>query len=175
MDGMRGSSVAAVLLPGFALAVCAAARADRTSGWQVDRGRQAEMSAADEVGTVIGLVEAFGGKLRMASLSAPADVARENIRERYAGYVSPALLEAWINDPDSAPGRLTSSPWPDRVEVRSAAKTDGGYRVEGEIVEITGDGGEAEIRSRVTLDVRRIDGRWLIDGFEPGGDREPEM
>lgn len=99
------------------------------------------------------------------------------MREHYAFYVSPALLEAWRNDPASAPGRLTSSPWPDRIEIRSAEKTaDGAYRVEGDIIETASaegnEDGEPAAKLPVTLEVRNIDGRWLIDAFESGDDEE---
>jgi len=186
----RTSPVAAVLLA-IALAGCAAARADDAPDGQGTGLRQTEaqdaaeveiasyaaevetVGDAAEVETVGRLVEDFGRKLRMVSLLAPEVIVREKIREHYAEYVSPAMPEAWRSDPGSAPGRWTSSPWPDRIEVRLVAKTaDGAYRVKGDLVETAGDGGDAGgaavIRRSVTLEARKIDGRWLIDAVELG-------
>lgn len=60
------------------------------------------------------------------------------MQENYGDYVSPALLAKWLNDPLNAPGRLTSSPWPDRIEILSIEPlSEYAYEVEGEIIEIT--------------------------------------
>ena len=175
---MRSTSLAAALLLGVVLAGCAAVQARETPAAQGEQLQQTEASdpdaseaAAEEA--VKGLVEEFGKKLRMVSLLAPEDMLRKSMREHYAAYVSPALLEAWGNDPASAPGRLTSSPWPDRIEVRSVEKlADDAYRVEGDIIETAGadgnGGGEPAAKRPVTLEVRKIDGRVLIDTAELG-------
>jgi hypothetical protein len=92
--------------------------------------RPAETSEPD----VRTLVRDFGAKLQMVSLLAPPDVLEKSMREHYAPYVSNALLEQWIRDPASAPGRQVSSPWPDRIEIKSI--TPDGV-VDGEILEVT--------------------------------------
>lgn len=96
-----------------------------------------DTSSEEEVRT---LVSEFGGKLQLVSLLAPPDAVERSIREHYAPFVSPALLQKWIADPAAAPGRKVSSPWPDRIEI-TAVKQAGMNRheVEGEIVEITSD------------------------------------
>ena len=171
---MRKSSLAATLLLGVVLTGCAAVQAKETPAAQGVQQQQTEASdpAASEAAAeeaVRGVVEAFGKKLQMVSLLAPEDVLRESMREHYADYVSPALLEAWLNDPASAPGRLTSSPWPDRIEIKSVEQTaDDAYRVEGGIIETTSADGEAAAKRPVTLEVRNIEGRWLIDAAELG-------
>jgi hypothetical protein len=86
------------------------------------------------------------------------------MQENYGEYVSPSLIEQWFKDPINAPGRLTSSPWPDRIEILSTEKvSEGAYEVMGEIVEIAG-GEKKEIVAKrtITLLVEITDGKWLI-------------
>lgn len=112
------------------------------------------------------VVEAFGKKLQMVSLLAPKEDLKKNITEQYGGLVSEPLLEKWIDNPESAPGRLTSSPWPDRIEVLSAEKaTDASYMVKGEIIEITSvekEKGGAAAKRPIELTVERVNNSWLI-------------
>jgi hypothetical protein len=114
------------------------------------------------------IVEAFGKKLQAVSLLSP-NVAEEMTRE-YAEYVSPDLLRQWISDPALAPGRMVSSPWPDRIEVLSVSKiSEGQYSVTGEIIEVTSSelaSGGAANKIPVQVVVRWIDGRWWITEFE---------
>ncbi|HEY8469808.1 MAG TPA: hypothetical protein VIL18_09200 [Longimicrobiales bacterium] len=126
--------------------------------------RAAQTAAAD-------LVRRFGQRLARVSLLAPPGAVREAIRAQYGPFVTPALLEAWLEDPSSAPGREVSSPWPDRIEVR------GVRRVRPDALEVTGDvvyitsveaaSGRAAHREPVTVTVvRGADGEWRIGGFE---------
>ena len=132
-----------------------------------DAGERAAQSAA------VDLVRRFGERLGHVSLLAPPGALREEIRAQYGPLVTPALLEAWLQDPSSAPGRETSSPWPDRIEVRGAR------RVRPDAVEVTGDvvyitsveaasGGAARREPVVVTVVRGADGEWRIGGFERG-------
>lgn len=73
-----------------------------------------QAAAEPEVSAV---VAAFGARLKNVSLLAPD--AAEQIEAQYAGLVSDELIAAWQADPTQAPGRLTSSPWPDRIEVNA--------------------------------------------------------
>lgn len=119
------------------------------------------------------LVKEFGGKLKSVSLLAPADVVKESIQENYINIVSPALLAQWQANPQEAPGRMLSSPWPDRIEIITINKlsTDNGYEVTGEVIEVTSaeevNGGVAAKRP-ITLVVKEIEGRWLIDAATMG-------
>ncbi|HVU75762.1 MAG TPA: hypothetical protein VHD38_02930 [Candidatus Paceibacterota bacterium] len=83
-------------------------------------------------------VESFGQELKQVSLMAPD--AASQIADRYAPYTDPSLLDAWKSDPAHAPGRLTSSPYPDRIEIQSVASQGAGYVVTGEVVEMTSTG-----------------------------------
>jgi hypothetical protein len=114
--------------------------------------------------TVTNLVTNFGLNLQKVSLLAPEDIVKTSIKENYGDFISPNLFSTWQNDPQNAPGRLVSSPWPDRIEILSIEKlSEVAYKVEGEIIEITSDKTIAAKRP-VTLLVKMINNRWLIDG-----------
>jgi hypothetical protein len=107
----------------------------------------------------------FGKKLNMVSLTASRDVLVKSIEDNYAPFVSPELLEAWRQNPERAPGRMTSSPWPDRIEISKTQKDeDGSYSVGGRVIEITTTGVTANQYS-VGLKLRNRDGKWIITGF----------
>ncbi|MEQ8196610.1 MAG: hypothetical protein ABRQ27_01135 [Clostridiaceae bacterium] len=131
-----------------------------------------EQSDESDKSTVKSLVESFGKKLQMVSLLAPADTVSKSLEENYGDFVSADLLGKWKNDPSNAPGRMLSSPWPDRIEVESVEKiSDGLYEVKGQIIEITSveqeKGGAAAKRS-ITLKVKKVDDKWLIDAVTLG-------
>ena len=110
------------------------------------------------------VVEDFGRKLQLVSLLAPEDVLEKSMQEHYGGFVSPGLLEQWLKDPVNAPGRFTSSPWPDRIEIFSTDKiSEGAYEVKGEIIEIANENDEIVAKRPITLVVEKIDGKWLIN------------
>jgi len=84
------------------------------------------------------------------------------LEQNYKDFVAPSLLAEWKNDPSKALGRLTSSPWPDRIEIDEVEKiSDDAYLVQGYIIEMTSTG-ETTIKRRVALSVEKNDGRWLI-------------
>ncbi len=136
-------------------------------------GEQPEQNGAgDSEAAVKQVVEDFGAQLKEVSLLAPAEAVRESLQENYGDYVSPALLAAWQDDPENAPGRLVSSPWPDRIEVLNIKELSAeAYEVEGEIVEVTStddiEAGEGT-RRPITLTVKKIEGDWLIDAVTLG-------
>jgi hypothetical protein len=113
------------------------------------------------------LVEEFGRKLQAVSLLSP-NVAEEMSRE-YSEFVAPDLLNYWLLDPTLAPGRMVSSPWPDRIEISSITQaSDGTYVVAGEIVEITSSemvSGGAAHTIPVRLTLQWGGDRWLITEF----------
>lgn len=124
-----------------------------------------ETEAEHEEATVTSLIEAFGQKLQHVSLLAPDDVVRESIEEHYGDFVSPALLEKWLDDPSTAPGRLVSSPSPERIEILGMEKVaDDQYDVEGEVIEVTSvESDGAANKYPITLQVKHIEDQWLID------------
>lgn len=113
------------------------------------------------------LVENFGRRLQMVSLLAP-DAAQE-LQKHYSEFVSPALLEIWLNDISKAPGRRVSSPWPDRIEI-TAMSGEGSdrYAITGLLVEITStEAGSDEAAAKIPIHivVRREQGSWLITEY----------
>ena len=116
------------------------------------------------------IVQDFGERLKMVSLLAPD--AAQQIDAQYSEYASPDLLAAWGKDTTKAPGRLTSSPWPDRIEITDVAKeSTGKFMVKGVIVEVTSmelaNGGAAE-KIPVQIIVQDLLGQWLITQYTSG-------
>ena len=90
-----------------------------------------------ETAEVTALVEGFGAKLKSVYLTSPPEIVRQDITEHYGDYVHSELLMEWVNDPQIAPGRLTSSPWPERIEILSMEKLSNNIcRVQGKIIEV---------------------------------------
>jgi|GEM_PF-695708 len=113
-------------------------------------------------GDVRALVQSFSNQQDNVSLLAPD--AAETIREVYTPYVASALIDAWAADPLNAPGRLTSSPSPDYIDIQSVTKLDTGiYEVTGEVVLVTNIGEAGRIP--VSITVETIEGRLLITRY----------
>lgn len=128
---------------------------------------QIATSYATEESEIRDLVENFGMRLQNVSLQAP-DAAQE-IQKQYSEFVTPALLEMWMNDVSKAPGRIVSSPWPDRIEITTLSKegTDR-YELTGFIVEITSlevVNGGAATKIPVRMVVQKVQGSWLITEY----------
>jgi hypothetical protein len=116
------------------------------------------------------LIRDFGSKLKHVSLLAPEKIVKDSIQENYGEYVSPALLAQWKNDLQNVPGRVASSPWPERIDIVDTNKlSDYRYRIEADIIKMTSvemaKGGEAGRRS-ITLEVEKIENQWLIVKYE---------
>ncbi|MBU5312844.1 hypothetical protein KQI38_12435 [Tissierella carlieri] len=110
------------------------------------------------------LVEEFGGKLQSVSLLSPKEELEKSMKENYGGLVSEDLMNKWLNNPEDAPGRFVSSPWPDRIEIENVEKiSDTEYEVGGNIIEITSSENDDPISRTITLTVRKIDIVWLIN------------
>jgi len=134
-------------------------------------GTTGKVTDEDNKKAVISQVEGFGKKLQMVSLLATADTVKKSMQDNYSGYVTAELLAKFQGDPLSAPGRLTSSPWPDRIEVLSAEKiSEGLYKVEGKIIEVTmaGETGDSVINRPITLEVKNVEGKWMITSVTMG-------
>jgi len=112
------------------------------------------------------VVESFGKRLQNVSLQSPN--AAQMIEEQYAEWVDPELLKIWMNDISRAPGRVTSSPWPDRIEITSIVREADRYVVVGFVVEVTSievvsGGAAAKIPVRIVL--KKREGRWFITEY----------
>ena len=116
------------------------------------------------------VVTLFGSRMQTVSLLAPDSIAASRLQEAYGTLVTPDLLSDWMARPTAAPGRRVSSPWPDRIEVKSVTPsgTDE-YLVTGSLIFESSAGETAEnVASRpVRLHVRRSgSGRWRISMYE---------
>ena len=116
------------------------------------------------------VVDDFGKYLKNVSLESPT-VSNE-IEANYQSFLTPQLLNAWKTDPSKALGRLTSSPWPDRIDIEEITKiSDNQYLVKGKIIEITSveevQGGVADERN-VEISVVKLNDKWLIDNATVG-------
>ena len=117
---------------------------------------------AQERAAAQSLVEEFGTKLQGVSLleeNAPSVIA-----STYTPYATPELIESWQADPENAPGRLTSSPWPVAIKVNELAKQGSGYVVNGSVVMETSSGAAGEIP--LVILVVRQDGDWRIAAYQ---------
>lgn len=128
---------------------------------------------------VSSVVEKFGSKLQNVSLMSPKDVLVKSIEENYRDLVSPELLSKWMNEPQNAPGRLLSSPWPDRIEILDLEKiSETEYKVNGEIIEITStektNGGIAG-KQPISVLVKAIEEQWVIDDITLGAIEETSV
>jgi hypothetical protein len=146
-----------------AAAAFATSCGERAPAAHTDAARSCDSPDVREV------VERLGQRMKQVSLLAPDSIVVREIQQAYAPLVTPDLLEAWISEPARAPGREVSSPWPERIEIRSIESAGTGLcRVEGEVVyatsaERTRSG--VSIRKPVVLSVRSADG-WRIGAYE---------
>lgn len=117
------------------------------------------------------VVEVFGTKLQKVSLLSPN--VNEEMQENYSQFVTQDLLEERMSNPQEAPGRQVSSPWPDRIEITNIQKESSNkYLVDGEIIEVTSvevvDGGAAN-KIPVHILVKEVKGEWLIADYVQEG------
>ena len=130
-----------------------------------------------EQATVRSVVENFGHSLKSVSLL--SSTASQDIETNYKDFLDPALLAQWKVDPSKAVGRLTSSPWPDRIEIAGMVKIDQGvYEIFGKIIDMTSMGmaGSRPIDLNVTkINVGNFDSRWLITKVSVIANQENEL
>jgi len=119
---------------------------------------------AQDEAAVRSTVTNFGMVLKNVSLLAPD--AAQQIANTYAPYATPELIETWVASTTSAPGRLTSSPWPDHINIVSVTiQADGSYLVAGNIIEVTSadqQPGAASDSQPVEITLQERNGTWLI-------------
>lgn len=136
------------------------------------KDKDSEQGSINDEDAIKDLVTQFGSKLQNVSLLANKKDIKKSMDENYRDFVTEELLSEWINEPMNAPGRLTSSPWPDRIEIIKIKKLkDNTYNVKGEIIEITSeekDKNEAVSKRSIALILKKMDNRWLIDDVTLG-------
>jgi len=116
-------------------------------------------------------IKEFGNRLKNVYLTAPEEEVKKAIEENYRDFLSPTLLNLWLEDPSKALGRVTSSPWPERIEFIGVflLSNDDQYIALGRIIEVTSvemiEGGEASSQI-AKFTIKKINGKWLIDNIE---------
>lgn len=134
--------------------------------WFTPRPMPTDVVSNQDDSTIRAMVAEFGTKLQLVSLMSPT--ASAEIATHYSTYLSPELLAQWQQDPSSALGRRTSSPWPDRIEVVEVVSTGGPYVVNANIIEVSNDGTETQpfAVQPVNLTVEQREGRFVITHVE---------
>jgi hypothetical protein len=134
--------------------------------WYAVRVPEPVMTDTDKA---VEVVRAFGEELQHVPLGGSVDDVRAAIDTRYARHATALLIAEWKDDPKRAPGRLTSSPWPVRIDVDAVAENaDGSRLVQGRVIEITSvelvEGGSAHEYAIEAL-VTETDAGWRIASF----------
>jgi hypothetical protein len=138
--------------------------------WQQIKAVNEQIQKEADQNAVKTVVENFGLALKNVSLLSPT--VSEDIEKNYKNFISPVLLAQWKQDPVKAIGRLTSSPWPDRIEISEIKQFgSGAYDVSGKIIEATSDQNITGSQ-QVEIGVAKFENKWLITGisvsaFEP--------
>ncbi|MFA4999429.1 MAG: hypothetical protein WC519_01745 [Parcubacteria group bacterium] len=126
---------------------------------------------ADET-AVKSVVTNFGQALKNVSLLSPT--APQDIETNYKDYLDPKLIAQWKTDPSKAIGRLTSSPWPESIEIGSISRFgSGAYDVSGKIIDMTSSGMSGS--RAVQIGVVKFGSRWLITGISVIPSEENEL
>lgn len=126
------------------------------------------IARADEK-AVRAAVSDFGAHLKDVSPLSPD--ASSAIASAYRAYATPELLALWQKDPEKAPGRLASSPYPARIEISTITKQGQSYVVNSNIVLITSkEEATPEEDSAGTvpiiLQLIKQDSGWLIAAYQ---------
>lgn len=112
------------------------------------------------------VVERFGARMKLVSILGHDSAAVRSLRSAYGPFVTPELLAEWQADPQRAPGREVSNPWPARITIRSMRVEAGGCRVAGDVVfvEMADTASIIELRP-VILHLRNVAG-WRVSGYQ---------
>ena len=117
-----------------------------------------------DIAQVTQLVTTFGASQKSISPVGPATSTSHDIQSGYGPLVTSQLLEQWEADPAHAPGRLTSSPWPERIVIDSISPQGAGYSVSGHTI-MTSETGESSQVPVVMLVVRE-NAEWKIAVYQ---------
>jgi hypothetical protein len=123
-------------------------------------------STPDE-NAISAVVTNFGLAEQKVALLAPD--ATSTIATDYGSYVTPELLSSWEASPQSASGRVASSPWPDHITVNSIRQTAQGYEVTGSLVLMSSPdlaSGGNDGTDPVLIDLVNQNGKWLISSYQ---------
>jgi hypothetical protein len=151
------------------LIILAAAIVVAGTAYQHQRQKAQDIIDDTAVHTV---VTQFGANMQKVSLSSPGVLGE--IDDAYAAYATSSLIAKWKSNPPFAPGRGLSSPWPDRIDIKSITKNgDGSYMAQGMVDEVTSNevahGGLAA-EFPLTLTLKKYNGTWLIYDYQAGAE-----
>jgi hypothetical protein len=123
------------------------------------------------------IVTEFGKRLRMVAVLAPKDMVTQAMNQEYATFVAADLLTTWKNNPENAPGKRTSSPSPERIDITSIeAKGRDAYMVTGKVILLTAqerrEGGIFQANP-VSITVAQQHGKWVITAYGGHGPLAP--
>jgi len=131
---------------------------------------QGQVAGVAEVQAVTTVVSEFGRKLRSVAVLAPKPIAAAAMDGAYANLVAHELLAAWKSNPETAPGKRTSSPSPERIDITSVKPAGrDAYVVSGKVILLTAQerrSGGVFQANPVTLTVARQKGKWVITAYE---------
>jgi hypothetical protein len=110
----------------------------------------------------------FGATLKNVSLLADAAALAQAIDQNYAPYITPELLADWKANPTHVPGRLTSSPWPERLTIGTITEQGSGRIVTGEVILVTNGDTAGATADTVPYVAQLIptDGGWKIAAYQ---------
>jgi hypothetical protein len=82
--------------------------------------------------------------------------------------VDPGLLARWEADPSQAPGRHTSSPWPDHIQITQVTQQAASYLVQGaEILKTSADTGNSYSGFvPIIAQVVKENGQWRVAAYQ---------
>lgn len=127
-------------------------------------------TTADNTQAVLIVVNDFGQQMQKVTLTAPKEQVLQEMQDAYGPYVESRTIAKWAENPQTAPGRRTSSPWPARIDIVSAAPNkDGTYSVQGVVVEVTSEDikkNTSSVQYPVTLTLTPRQTGWVISSYE---------
>jgi hypothetical protein len=112
----------------------------------------------------------FGEKIQTVSLTSSTSVRNEQLQTAFGDLVTANLLKQWKERSTNVPGKKTSSPWPDHIDISSVIpRSPTRYEVTGYIIYLTSDqalqGGETR-REPITLTLEQVGTAWNIVAVE---------
>lgn len=128
------------------------------------------LDQAKEESDVKLLVTDFGLKLKNVPLAGEENATKAAIQENFGPLVTEEVMEQWLANPQLAPGRLTSSPWPERIDIATLSKQGQSYVVSGDIVMMT----SAQMASSATdaghvpviMQVVKENDKWVVAAYQ---------
>lgn len=110
------------------------------------------------------VLETFGSKLKNVPLLGDSAAVDAAIDENYAPYVTAELLADWKANHAHAPGRLTSSPSPERLGITSFTVQGAGRIAVGEVILVAS--GETVDTVPFVAQLIPTDGGWKIAAYQ---------